>query len=151
MSRMHSSKKGRSGSTRPNIDENPEWVTLEEDEIREKIKDLAKKGNSASEIGILLRDQYGVPDVKLALGESITDIMEKNDLGSEMPEDLLALMERAVNLKNHLEEHPKDKSNRRALRLVESKIRRLMDYYKEEGELEEDWRYSIDKAEILTQ
>lgn len=148
---MHNSKKGRSGSTRPNIDENPDWVSKDEDEIREIIVDLAKKGNTASEIGVKLRDQYGVPDVKLAIGESITKVMKKNDLGSEAPEDLLSLMERAVNLKEHLEEHPKDKSNRRALRLVESKIRRLVEYYKKEGKLDEDWRYSIDKAEILTQ
>jgi len=151
MSRMHSPKKGKSGSTRPHLEENPDWVRLDEEEIRELIVDLAKKGETASEIGITLRDQYGVPNVELAIAESITEVMEANDLGSEIPEDLLALMEKAVNLKDHLEEHPKDKSNRKSLRLVESKIRRLVDYYKEQGKLEEDWRYSMDKAEILTQ
>ncbi len=148
---MHSPKKGKSGSTRPHLEENPDWVRLDEEEIRELIVDLAKKGETASEIGITLRDQYGVPNVELAIAESITEVMEANDLGSEIPEDLLALMEKAVNLKDHLEEHPKDKSNRKSLRLVESKIRRLVDYYKEQGKLEEDWRYSMDKAEILTQ
>jgi len=151
MSRMHSPKKGRSGSTRPHLEENPDWVPLDDEEIRELIVDLATKGETASEIGIILRDQYGVPDVELAIGESITEVIKSNDLGSEMPEDLLALMEKAVNLKEHLEEHPKDKSNIRSLRLVESKIRRLVDYYKEQGKLAEDWRYSMDKAEILTQ
>ncbi len=151
MSRMHSSKKGKSGSTRPNIEENPDWVPLDEDEIRELIIDLARQGETASQIGVTLRDQYGVPDVELAIGESVTEVIEENDLGPEIPEDLLALMEKAVNLKDHLEENPKDKSNRRSMRLVESKIRRLVDYYKEKGELEEDWRYSMDKAEILTQ
>jgi len=151
MSRMHSSKKGKSGSTRPNIEENPDWVPLDEDEIRELIIDLARQGETASQIGVTLRDQYGVPDVELAIGKSVTEVIEENDLGPEIPEDLLALMEKAVNLKDHLEENPKDKSNRRSMRLVESKIRRLVDYYKEKGELEEDWRYSMDKAEILTQ
>jgi len=151
MSRMHSPKKGKSGSTRPHLEENPDWVPLDEDEIRELVIDLARKGETASEIGITLRDQYGVPNVELAIGESITEVMEANDLGSEIPENLLALMEKAVNLKDHLEEHPKDKSNRKSLRLVESKIRRLVDYYKEQGELAEEWRYSMDKAEILTQ
>lgn len=151
MSRMHSPKKGQSGSTRPNLDENPDWVPLDEDEIRELIVDLARQGETASKIGIILRDQYGIPDIELALDESITDIMEEHDLNPEIPEDLLALMEKAVNLKDHLEENPKDKSNRRSLRLVESRIRRLVDYYKDQGELEEQWRYSMDKAEILTQ
>ncbi len=151
MSRMHSPKKGKSGSTRPHLEENPDWVRLDEEEIRELIIDLARKGETASEIGITLRDQYGVPNVELAIGNSITEVIEANDLGSEIPEDLLALMEKAVNLKDHLEEHPKDKSNIKSLRLVESKIRRLVDYYKEQGKLEEDWRYSMDKAKILTQ
>jgi len=151
MSRMHSPKKGKSGSTRPHLEENPDWVRVDEDEIRDLIVNLAKKGETASQIGITLRDQYGVPNVELAIGESITEVMEANDLRSEIPEDLLALMEKAVNLKDHLEEHPKDKSNRKSLRLVESKIRRLVDYYKEQSELEEEWRYSMDKAEILTQ
>ncbi len=148
---MHSPKKGKSGSTRPNLEENPDWVPLDDDEIRDLVVDLARKGETASEIGIILRDQYGVPNVELATGKSVTEIIESNDLGPEIPEDLLALMEKAVNLKDHLEEHPKDKSNIRSLRLVESKIRRLVDYYKEQGKLEKDWRYSMDKAEILTQ
>ncbi len=151
MSRMHSSKKGRSGSDRPQIEENPEWVQLDEDEIEDIIIKLAKRGRTASEIGVILRDQYGVPDVELAIDKSVSAVMEEKDLGPEIPEDLLALMERAVNLKEHLEEHPKDKSNRRGLRLVESKIRRLVKYYKKEDKLDEDWRYSIDKAEMLTQ
>ncbi|MEF8873562.1 MAG: 30S ribosomal protein S15 [Candidatus Thermoplasmatota archaeon] len=151
MSRMHSPKKGRSGSTRPNLEENPDWVTVEEDEIEELIVKLAKRGRTSSEIGVILRDQYGVPDVELAIDKSVTDILEENDLDPEFPEDLLALMERAVNLKEHLEEHPKDKANRRGLRLVESKIRRLVKYYKKEEKLDEDWKYSINKAEMLTQ
>lgn len=151
MARMHSPKKGQSGSTRPHLEENPDWVPLDGDEIRELIVDLARQGETASEIGIILRDQYGVPNVELAIGDSLTEVMEENDLDPEVPEDLLSLMEKAVNLKDHLEEHPKDKSNRRSLRLVESRIRRLVDYYKEKGELDEDWRYSMDKVEILTQ
>ncbi len=151
MARMHSSKKGRSGSTRPNLEENPDWVPLDEDEVENIIVDLAKQGITASEIGVILRDQYGVPDVKLFLNKSITEVLEENDMTSEIPEDLLALIEKAVNLNEHLKVHPKNKSNRRGLQLVESKIRRLVKYYKKEGKLDEDWEYSMSKAEILTQ
>ncbi len=151
MSRMHSSKKGRSGSTRPNLEENPEWVPQDEEKIEELVIELARRGNTASEIGIILRDQYGVPDVELAVDKSVTEILEENDLAPELPEDLLALMEKAVDLKKHIDEHPKDNANRRGLNLVEAKIRRLVKYYKSEGKLDEDWKYSIDKAEMLTQ
>ena len=151
MSRMHNSKKGRSGSTRPHLDEDPDWVTIDEDELENLIIDLAKQGRTASEIGVVLRDQYGVPNVNLSIGKSITDVLEENDMDSEIPEDLLALIEKAVNLNEHLKEHPKNKSNRRGLQLVESKIRRLGKYYKKKGKLDEDWEYSMSKAEILTQ
>ncbi len=151
MSRMHNAKKGQSGSTRPHLEDNPDWVSLDEDEVEDLIVDLAKQGKTASEIGVILRDQYGVPNVKLSLDKSITDVLEENDMSSEIPEDLLALIERAVNLNEHLKEHPKNKSNRRGLRLIEAKIRRLVKYYKKEGKLDEDWEYSMRKAEILTQ
>lgn len=151
MSRMHSSKRGRSGSNRPNIEENPGWVPHDEEEIEKLIIDLRKQGRTASEVGVILRDQYGVPDVKLSLGKSITEVLEENDISPEIPEDLTALMEKAVNLKEHLDENSKDKSNRRGLQLIESKIRRLVEYYKEEGKLDEDWKYTMSKAEMLTQ
>lgn len=151
MSRMHNAKQGQSGSTRPHLEENPDWVSLDENEVEDLIVDLAKQGKTASEIGVILRDQYGVPNVKLLLGKSITDVLVENDMASEIPEDLLALIEKAVNLNEHLNEHPKNKSNRRGLQLIESKIRRLVKYYKKEGKLDEDWEYSMSKAEILTQ
>lgn len=151
MSRMHNSKKGQSGSTRPHLEETPDWVPLDENEVEDLIIELAKQGRTASEIGFVLRDQYGVPNVKLLLDKSISDVLEENDLAPEIPEDLLALIEKAVNLNEHLKDHPKNKSNRRGLQLIESKIRRLVDYYKKEGELDEDWEYSMSKAEIITQ
>jgi len=151
MARMHNSTKGKSGSTRPNIDSLPEWAERDEDEIEELIVKLAKQGYTSSEIGVELRDQYGIPDVQLATGKSITDIMEDKDLGPDIPEGLMALLEKAVNLNKHLNRNPKDISNKRGLQLVESKIRRLVKYYKKEGKLPEDWKYSIDKAEMLTQ
>ena len=42
----------------------PEWVMYSDEEIEDLIVKLHKEGNSSSEIGIILRDQYGVPSVK---------------------------------------------------------------------------------------
>lgn len=151
MARMHNSTKGKSGSTRPNIDSLPEWAEREEGKVEDLVVQLARQGYNASEIGIQLRDQYGIPDVQVATDKSVTDIMEENDLALDIPEDLMALLEKAVNLNKHLKRNPKDISNKRGLQLVESKIRRLVKYYKEQEKLPDDWKYSIDKAEMLTQ
>ena len=47
----------------------PEWIEYSNEEIEELILKLRKEGNSTSTIGIALRDQYGIPDVKLVTGK----------------------------------------------------------------------------------
>ena len=127
----------------------PEWVEYSTEEIEELILKLTKEGNSTSKIGIILRDQYGIPDVKLITGQKITKILEKHDQGLEYPEDLMNLIRRAVNIRDHLEENPKDLHTRRGLRIIESKIRRLVKYYTKEGVLPEGWRYDPRSAALL--
>ncbi len=149
MARMHARKRGKSGSTKPLVDGTPEWVEIDEDKIVEVIGTLAKDGKTSSEIGVTMRDQYGVPDVKLITGKKISDIMKELKVYPDMPEDLLELMTKAVNLRDHMVQNRKDLSNKRGLHLVEAKIRRLAKYYKKEGVLPADWKYSMDKAEML--
>jgi small subunit ribosomal protein S15 len=127
----------------------PEWIEYSNEEIEELILKLTKEGNSTSMIGIILRDQYGIPDVKLVTGEKITKILEKHDQGLEYPEDLMNLIRRAVNIREHLDENPKDLHTRRGLRIIESKIRRLVRYYTREGVLPEGWRYDPRSAALL--
>ena len=127
----------------------PEWVEYSTEEIEELILKLTKEGNSTSKIGIILRDQYGIPDVKLITGQKITKILEKHDQGLEYPGDLMNLIRRAVNIRDHLEENPKDLHTRRGLRIIESKIRRLVKYYTREGVLPEGWRYDPRSAALL--
>ncbi len=44
MARMHSRKKGKSGSTRPARLEKPVWVELSSEEVENEVVKLAKKG-----------------------------------------------------------------------------------------------------------
>lgn len=127
----------------------PEWIEYSNEEIEELILKLKKEGNSTSMMGIILRDQYGIPDVKLITGLKITQILEKHNQGLEYPEDLMNLIRKAVNIRDHLKENPKDLHTRRGLRIVESRIRRLVSYYRNEGVLPEDWRYEPNQAALL--
>jgi len=149
MARMHAKTRGKSSSNRPYLTSNPDWVPLEKEEIEETIVRLAGEGLSTAEIGTRLRDQYGVPNVKLATGKSVTTILKEKGFKFDLPEDLENLMRKAVIMNAHLTEHRKDKHNRRGLQLVESKIRRLVKYYKKKGVLPEDWRYSVETAQLL--
>lgn len=149
MARMHARRRGRSGSQRPLITENPAWVPLSKEEIEDLIIKMGKDGVTMARIGLLLRDQHAVPDVKLATGRTVLEILKENDLQANIPDDLVALMRKAINLQAHLQENKKDLANKRNLQMVESKIRRIVKYYKREGSLPADWQYSIANAELL--
>lgn len=150
MARVYAKRKGKSGSHRPPVKENPAWVPIEKKEIENLILKLAGTGLTSAQIGQKLRDSYGVPDVRLATGKTITDIMKEKGVRIDIPEDVASLMKRAVQLQAHLKANPTDLANKRALALVESKIRRLSRYYKREGVMPQDWDYSIKLAEIVT-
>ena len=146
---MHTRRRGSSGSDRPVADDPPEWSDVDADAVEDRVVELAENGHDPSQIGMKLRDEgvqgTPVPDVKLATGKKVTEILEENDARPDLPEDLRNLMERAIRLRRHMEENQGDAQNKRALQNTESKIRRLADYYRGD-ELEEDFTYSYDVA-----
>ncbi|MFD1642207.1 30S ribosomal protein S15 [Halohasta litorea] len=149
MARMHTRRRGSSGSDRPAADEPPEWSDVDSDDIEARVVELAEQGHDPSVIGLKLRDEgvkgTPIPNVKLATGKKVTEILEDHDASPEIPEDLRNLMERAVGLREHVDENGQDHSNKRALQNTESKIRRLVNYYRGD-ELDEEFTYTYDNA-----
>jgi small subunit ribosomal protein S15 len=145
---MHSRRKGSSGSKRPLIDKNPEWVQQSSDEVKDLVAKLAGEGKTMAMIGLILRDQHAVPNVRLATGKSMKDILEEKGFKPELPDDLSNLMRRAVEINKHVTANRKDLHNARGMHLVESKIRRLTKYYKREGIIPETWFYSMSSAAL---
>jgi small subunit ribosomal protein S15 len=119
------------------------------DEIEEIALRLNKDGISKSEIGIILRDQYGVPSVRLVTGKKLTRLLRDNDIQEDFPEDFLLLMRKAVNLRDHLSKNKSDVGAKEGLELVEAKIRRLQKFYWKKGLIPRDWRYDPEKAALL--
>jgi len=126
-------------------------VRYSKEEVEKLVVKLAKEGYLPSMIGLILRDSYGIPDVKEITGKSITQILEENGIKLEIPEDLLHLLKRAVKLRAHLQIHRKDKHSARGLILIESKIHRLVKYYKRVGKLPKDWKYDPEVAKVIVQ
>ena len=151
MARMHTRRRGKSGSSKPFVTENPSWVPLTSEEIEEKVVELAGQEISTSVIGIRLRDEYAIPSVKLATGKNITEILTENEMSPERPEDLDNLMRKAINLAAHMQRNPKDLHNLRSMHLIEAKIRRLVGYYKQRGRLPTDFKYNIETARLLVE
>ncbi|MHA1955199.1 MAG: 30S ribosomal protein S15, partial [Candidatus Heimdallarchaeaceae archaeon] len=114
-----------------------------------KVEELRRQGQSTAMIGVILRDQYGVPNVKEALGTKMTTIVDDLNLSPKYPEDLVNLVKRATNLRRHLEDNRKDLHSKRGLQLIESKIRRLVKYYKKKGIFTPEWKYDPQEAGLL--
>jgi small subunit ribosomal protein S15 len=151
MARMHARRRGSSSSTRPPRTSNPEWVPIDAQEIAKLVAKMTKEGLSSSQIGIRLRDQYGVPNVKLAVKKSIVTLMKESGAKMEFPEDVRNLMKNAVKLATHLSSNVKDMHNRRRLHLIEAKIRRLVKYYHRMEIIPKDWHYSLESAKLLVE
>ena len=143
MARMHSRKRGKSGSTKPVKKSTPAWVTYKPKDVEMLIAKLAKEGKPPSAIGLMLRDTYGIPDVKSMCGSSIVGVMDSKKLGLELPEDLNSLIKRLAALQKHLDLNNKDESAKRGMLLTQSMINRLVKYYKREGKLDEGWKLDM--------
>jgi small subunit ribosomal protein S15 len=148
MARMHSRKRGSSRSRPPKIAKMPEWYDISKEELDKLIIKLHDSGVPPSRIGLTLRDQYGVPSVRLIYGKNLSSFLEGKGMLSEIPEDLSNLMKRAMHLRRHLRNNQKDLHNKRALQLIENKIRRIVKYYRDSGRLSKGWEYKPETAEI---
>jgi small subunit ribosomal protein S15 len=151
MARMYSRRRGKSGSKKPLEKTKQSWLRYKPKEAEMLIMKLAKEGKTASQIGLTLRDSYGVPDVKLLTGKTITKIMVEKKLAPKIPEDLMALIKKSIKIRKHREENKQDKTSLRGLQLTESKIKRLVKYYKQEKKLPVDWKYDVKSIKLFVE
>ncbi len=149
MARNYSRKKGQSGSKKPFPRAKQSWVRYDAPTIEKLIVKYAKSGKTASEIGIILRDTYGIPDTRSFTGKKITQVLQEHKALGEIPEDLKALIKRGIAIVKHLETHKHDMPSLRGLTLTENKIKGLVRYYKNTGKLPATWMYERSKAKLL--
>merc|ERR1712080_663951 len=62
---------GMSKSARPWKRTPPSWVKITSEEIEQQIIKFARKGLTPSQIGVILRDSHGVPQVKSVTGSKV--------------------------------------------------------------------------------
>jgi small subunit ribosomal protein S15 len=142
-------EKGQSHSTRPVGKRPPAWAKYTPEEVESLVIKLAREGHDSSKIGVVLRDQYGIPLTRQIVGKSVVEIMKQGDLAPSIPEDMEVLLKKASRLAVHIERNKKDKYNVRALQNVEAKIHKLAKYYKREGALPADWKHEAKTASLV--
>ena len=145
---MYSRKKGKAGSTKPLRKKLPSWVRYKPKEVELLIVKLAKDGKTPSQVGMVLRDIYGIPLTSKVTGKRIGKILEEKKLLGKLPEDIMALIKKSIAVRKHIELNHKDESAHRGLTLTESKIKRLVKYYKRIGKLADDWKYNPERIRM---
>ena len=147
MAKMHSRDKGKSGSSRP-AHKVPSWASYKGKEVEKLVIKYAKSDKTASEIGMILRDTYGIQSVKTLTEKSISKILAENNLAKKLPEDLLNLIKKLIAVKHHFEKNKHDKTSKRGFQLTSSKIRRLVKYYKKSHKLPADWNLDMSRLKM---
>ena len=149
MGRMYSNGKGISKRSLPYRKAPPSWVQISAGDLTEQIVKMAKRGQSPSQIGVVLRDQYGIPQVKGVTGSKILRVLKVNGVAPQLPEDLYHLIKKAVNIRKHIEKFRADKDGKFRLIQTESRIHRLARYYRISKALPPTFRYNSKKADTL--
>jgi small subunit ribosomal protein S15 len=148
MGRLHTHNHGKSHSTRPIELKKPSWISQTPKEIEEIITKYGKEGLTSSQIGIKLRDQHAIPLVKPIINKGITQVLDENNLKSDLPEDLANIVNKSVGLQKHLKNNKSDRRNVRSLELIEAKVHRLQVYYKKIGRIPKNWKYKSVVAQL---
>ena len=148
MGRLHTHNNGKAHSTRPIESKFSSWVKQDKKEIEDIVIKYAKDGYTSSQIGIKLRDQHAIPLIKPIINKTVGEILDQNDLQSEIPEDLNNIVNKAVGLRKDLKSNKSDRRNIRSLELIEAKVHRLSIYYKKIGRIPKNWKYKSVVAQL---
>ncbi|MGB9707921.1 MAG: 30S ribosomal protein S15 [Candidatus Pacearchaeota archaeon] len=127
MATRYGGGRGKARSHAPK-QEKPYWLKMSTKEVEKLIVKLAKEGMDSAKIGLVLRDNYGIPSVKAVTGKKIQKILQENAVNIQ-PLELVALKKKAKTLEKHFEKNKKDMTAKRGLQLTEAKIRRFEKYY----------------------
>ncbi len=105
----------------------PVWLKYTEDEVKEIIIKIAEKDPAltAEKIGLVLRDNYGIPSVRiysLKIGEVL------REAGKYKSPDLENLSKKTEKLEKHISKNKQDKRTGRSLIITRAKLKKVKDY-----------------------
>ena len=105
--------------------EKPVWLKYSEDEVKAIIIKLANKGLTSEKIGLTLRDQYGIPKVKLFNLKIRKVLQEQNKFEDPSVKNLNLKLENVI---KHYSKNKQDKKAERSLIITRAKLKKRKDY-----------------------
>ena len=112
-------------------------------ELARKLKVDTLVSKNIKEINIELSQFFNTQD---ELNAEIEVLEKEKKMLGEVPEDLVFLFRRYATVRKHIEANKHDETAARGLHLTESKINRLIKYYKRVGRIPEKWKFDPDKS-----
>lgn len=108
-----------------NKNEKPLWLKYTEEEVKQIIIKLANKGMTSEKIGLALRDQYGIPKVKL-YNLKISKILKEKGIFEEPT--IKNLEKKAEKLSKHMKVNKHDQVGKRSETITKAKLKKRKDH-----------------------
>jgi small subunit ribosomal protein S15 len=103
----------------------PSWLKYTKEEVRSIVLKLSNKKISPEKIGLILRDRYGIPNIRL-YNLKIKKVMEDKFL-----EPSITNLEKKLDkIAKHFEKNMQDKTAGRSLVITKSKLKKEIEYQK---------------------
>ncbi len=104
----------------------PSWLKMSEEELKKLIITLSEKYQPA-QIGLILRDQYGVPTTKI-YGKKLKEFLK--EAGINVNSDLKNVEKKVEKMQEHLKKHTQDKRSKHQLQRSQSRLLAMKRYSK---------------------
>ena len=105
----------------------PAWLKMSEKDLKRVIAELAKKYEQPAQIGLVLRDQYGVPSTKV-FGKKLAEYLEEVGVKAKGVEYRNA-QKKVEMIKKHLEKNVTDRRTKHKLQKAQSRVNVLKRYF----------------------
>jgi len=96
-----------------------DWVKTKPEEIEKIVVELGKQNTPSEKIGLILRDQHGIPKAKI-FGKKIGKILKES--GIEMNSEHDHLSKKMDKIKKHFAKHKHDYTTQRAIMKYTSRL-----------------------------
>jgi len=115
------------------IMEKPVWLKYTKEEVEAIILKLSNKGMTSEKIGLALRDQYGIPKVKI-YGIKIKKVIESKSKYEEPT--VINLKNRVERITSHYQKNKGDKKAERSMIIVKAQLKKREEYHSKKLRLE---------------
>jgi ribosomal protein S15P/S13E len=105
--------------------EKPVWLKTSEEELKKIIAELAGKYPPA-QVGIILRDQYGIPTTRI-FGKKLAVYLKEAGIDTKNVE-LQNVEKKLEKMKEHLKKHKQDKKAKHKIQKPQSRVEKIKKY-----------------------